>query len=166
MRSTPPLLIWVFALGAVAGLILVTMAAIYWARAQSMSSSIATISTVDEWRASLTSGQRIVFVDGEWNSEIVAFRKPFGSFGGWCLSETNYQPRVLALVPDDNDPLFQELQRFFKAQKTETCGLKTYGGGGRVLWLENGRLVDVAWWNEVGSEATLKSRTQVAFRQE
>ena len=79
-----------------------------------------------------------------------------------CLSKTSYRPSVIKLNPDEKDPLFRRIQQVWLDNAVDRGGMKTYGGAGRVIWLKDGQLVDVAWWHEVGTTAKLKQRTLTA----
>jgi hypothetical protein len=43
-------------------------------------------------------------------------------------------------------------------------GLKYLGGAGRVVWFQNGEVVDYAWCSEVANAGELQARTLKAFQ--
>ena len=54
--------------------------------------SVRVVASLDGWNSILHSGRYIIFVDCDWNGDIVAFRAPFSEFADWCWDETDYQP--------------------------------------------------------------------------
>ncbi len=106
-----------------------------------------------------------LFVDCDWNSLMVAFRGPFSSFADWSRDETAYQPASVKMIAFSDDDLSVAVQDFLRSNGISTQGMKTYGGAGQILWLENGRLLDSADCGEFLRDVpNLKTRTQQVFR--
>lgn len=57
------------------------------------------IETSEEFRAEISSGRCVLFVDCEWNFDVVAFRRPFAEFAAWCRQNTDYKTLSLVWLP-------------------------------------------------------------------
>ena len=52
-----------------------------------------------------------------------------------------------------------------RSNEIDVGGLKTYGGAGRIIWLEDGRVLDYEWCFEFLNEPSqLKARSRNAFQ--
>ncbi len=128
------------------------------------------VTTLDEWNSITKETKCILFVDGDWNIEMVAFREPFREFAEWSRSQ-DIRPVTLTISDEKDDAwkICQELWNQIPEARSQH-GLKHFGGAGRVVWLENGNVVDYAWcvfltnWEEIGDIDQLKKRTQNTFR--
>lgn len=92
----------------------------------------------------------VVFVDGGWNAEVVAFRKPFHEFAR--RRGPNGSIRLLTMTIDADDTgndVWRICERIYRDYDIPQGGLKNFGGAGRVLWISNGRVVDYAWCKEL-----------------
>jgi hypothetical protein len=134
-------------------------------------SPIAHITTRSEWDAAISNDQCIVFVDGDWNTEMVAFRRPFARFADWCQDHTEVRALTMLIDADvrTND-VWSICDRLWEKNDIDKGGLKNLGGAGRVLWIHHGQVVDYAWCNEVMNDNdienidALKTRTRKVFK--
>jgi hypothetical protein len=122
------------------------------------------ITTTDDWKAATATGRCILFVDCVWNPEVVAFRRRFSEFAAWSNENTDYKTIRVTMDPDLKDELSQTIQILWKDNSIARGGMKNYGGAGRVVWFDHGRLIDYAWCMELLDANALKSRTTAAFR--
>ena len=127
--------------------------------------------TLDDWKWLLQTGRHILFVDCDWNVEMVLFRRTFSAFADWCREETNYRSVSVKMIayPDDEfstaAKLSTAVQELMRSNEIFQGGLKTYGGAGRIIWLEDGRVLDYEWCHEFLNDATkLKARSRNAFQ--
>jgi hypothetical protein len=124
---------------------------------------VRTITTVEEWKSSISSGQRILFVDCDWNGDVFNYRRTFWDFAKWCRANSNCRMLSVKIDPDFQDDLTNVLQDLWARNRISSGGMKNMGGAGRVVWFENGQVVDYAWWAEVPDFAALKWRTRKVF---
>jgi hypothetical protein len=129
------------------------------------------ITSRSQWDAAINNQRCIVFIDADWNGDVVAFRKPFATFSEWCQSHSDVRVLTMAIDADDaSNDVWQICEELWRKNDIHAGGLKNYGGAGRVLWIAQGRLVDHAWCTEVihdtdiGNIDPLKLRTERAFR--
>jgi hypothetical protein len=128
------------------------------------------ITTRSEWDAAMESDRCIVFVDGEWNVDMVAFRQPYAKFAEWCQSHIDARALTM-LIDSDNttNDVWSICNELWRMNSINPGGLKNYGGAGRVLWINKGQVVDYAWcmelinYEDIENIDTLKARTQNAF---
>lgn len=122
------------------------------------------------WDSLCRSGRSVVFVDGDWNMDIVMFRKTFDKFAAWCGSNPVVKPARLQIDPNDRDnEVWAICQGIWAQYGISLGGLKNFGGAGRVLWVDRGTIVDFAWCQELVDSADrsnveiLVARTRRAF---
>jgi hypothetical protein len=134
-------------------------------------SPIVRIATRTEWDEAIANDRCVVFVDGDWNSEMVAFRKPFAKFADWCRASTDVRTLTMLIDADDTTgDVWNICQQIWMTNDIHQGGLKTYGGAGRVLWINRGQIVDYAWCKELTDDTdienidALKTRTRKAFK--
>ena len=132
--------------------------------------SIAQITTRSAWDAAIKNDRCIVFVDGDWNINMVAFREPFAKFANWCQSATDVRALTMKIDSDDTtNDVWNISDELWRTHNINPGGLKNYGGAGRVLWIDNGQVVDYAWcrelmdYNDLDNIDVLKARTQNVF---
>ena len=129
------------------------------------SESVYVVETLDDWNSLLKSGRYVLFVDCDWNPAMVVFRRPFSSFADWCREETDYRSVSVKMIAYSNDKLSTATQELMRTNEICQGGLRTYGGAGRVIWLEGGRVLDYEWCHEFLDEPSkLKARSRNAFR--
>ena len=128
------------------------------------------ITTRSEWDAATNNDRCVVFVDGDWNINMVAFRQPFAKFADWCQANTN--ARVLTMIIESDDTtndVWNICDQLWRTNNIDRGGMKNYGGAGRVLWIDNGEVVDYAWcmelidYDDIENIDALKARTRAAF---
>jgi hypothetical protein len=113
----------------------------------------------------------VVLVDGAWNTETARFRPSFKEFASWCQTKTDVQVLTMMINPKDtSDDVWKLCHELWNKYDIDSGGLKTFGGDGRVLWINNGEVVDFAWCMEFMHEsdtadtaALLRTRTSKAF---
>lgn len=128
------------------------------------SNAVRSITNIDDWNAAIASGRYVLFVNCDWNIAMVAFRQQFSDFAAWSSDNTNYRTISVKLDADSKDNMWHAIQDFWQHNSISPGGLKTYGGAGRVVWLNDGRVVDYAWCTEILDLDRLKTRTRNAFR--
>ena len=124
-----------------------------------------------DWDIAIQTRRCIVFVDGTWNTYIARFRPCFGEFAVWCQIHNDVQAVSMMINPDDtSDDVWQLCEQLWSKYDIPRGGLKNYGGAGRVLWLNNGKVVDYVWCMDLmnnydtgNTETLLKNRTKNAF---
>ena len=126
-------------------------------------SPVQIVATADALRDSLSTGQSILFVDCDWNGDVMAFRFPFAAFATWCEQNSSMQTLSVKVDSESKDELWHALQQMWRDHRIYEGGLKNYGGAGRVVWFRDGQVVDYAWCSEVHSLGQLKARTSKAF---
>jgi hypothetical protein len=124
------------------------------------------IHSFDEWKSALTTGRFVLFVDGEWNIETAVFRPVFDPFADWCRQNAEFQADSVEMIAHSDDELSHAAQEMMRSNRIGMGGLKTYGGACRVIWLEDGRVLDYAWCWEVRELEQLKTRSKSAFSSE
>lgn len=125
--------------------------------------SVRIISSLAEWQSTVAAGRCILFVDCDWNEAMVAFRKPFSEFADLRRDNTDYRLMSVKLDVESQDELWITVQELWERYDIPPGGLKTFGGAGRVVWLDQGRVKDFAWCTEVFDVSKLGSRSQRAF---
>ena len=131
---------------------------------------ITKITSRSEWISAIKHDRCVVFVDGDWNIDMVAFRKPFSKFAVWCESRTDTHALTLKIDPaDKTNDVWNICDELWHTHNIKRGGLKNYGGAGRVLWIDKGQIVDYAWCMELMDDgdidniSALKTRTRNAF---
>jgi len=125
--------------------------------------AVRTVANPDEWKPLVERSRCILFVDCPWNEDIAAYRPAFWEFASWCRESSDYLPIRVELDGEARGAMAQIVQGLHKSHGIPPGGLKTLGGAGRVIWMENGRVRDYAWWHEVPGRQELIRRTQVLF---
>lgn len=123
---------------------------------------VRSLTTADDLRNSLSTGQSVLFVDCDWNGDVIAFRIPFATFATWC-EQNSIKTLSVKVDSESRNELWDMLQRLWRDNRIYEGGLKYHGGAGRVVWFRDGQVVDYAWCSEVHSVALLKARTSRAF---
>lgn len=126
--------------------------------------TIRTIPTPTEWGWTIQSGRYVVFVDCTWNMYVALFRPQFEQFAGWCLQNTEYVPIRVELHDVAHDPMWELVNKLCSTHAIPDGGMK-FQGGGVIVWLEDGEVVDFAHCAGDGEFypdgfAALKARTQ------
>ena len=128
------------------------------------------ITTHAEWDVAIKRRNCVLFVDGDWNIDIVAFRRPFAKFAWWCYADATARAITMKIDSDDtSNDVWSICDTLWSSNEIHPGGLKNFGGAGRVVWLKNGNVVDYAWCmelmqrNEVETIALLQKRTRKAF---
>lgn len=128
------------------------------------SEAVRVVTSAEELHAAIAAGRRVLFVNCDWNPEIFAFRRPFSDFADWAEANASFKTISVKLDADEQGKLWNVVQAIWKANGISPGGLKTFGGAGRVVWFEDGRVVDYAWCMEVSEIGDLRARTVRAFR--
>jgi len=128
------------------------------------SNAVRIITNTDDWNAAIASGRCVLFVNCDWNVAMVAFRQPFSDFAAWSNDNTDYKTISITLDADSKDEMWHTIQDLWQDNSISPGGLKTYGGAGRVVWFNDGQVIDYAWCTEVLEVDKLKSRTKDAFQ--
>ena len=77
---------------------------------------------------------------------------------------------MLIDASDTTNEIFSLCDQLWRANGIWPGALKHYGGSGRVLWIDNGQIVDYAWcmdvkkYEDVENIESLKHRTRNAFK--
>jgi hypothetical protein len=148
-------------------------AAIDWEQALSSPSAkdelaaagVRTIDSVDGWNRTVMQGQRILFVDGPWNFDSAVIRRLItdnSSHFGDRIETPVVRVEIDAEYP--NTALFGRLSQFWRENSIHPGGMKNFGGGGRVVWLVDGKVVDYAWGHEILGLNDFQQRTAIAFQ--
>jgi len=130
---------------------------------------ITRITSYSEWESATRNSRCILFVDCEWNANIVLFRQPFAKFAEWCAATSNNRPLTMMIDSDDTtNDVWKICQDLWRANNIAPGAMKTYGGAGRVVWIDRGQVVDYAWCTELMDDDVrdidiLKTRTANAF---
>ena len=128
------------------------------------------VTSTEQWSAANTNSRCVLFVNGDWNSEMATFKEPFNAFSRWAhlrgitpltfdISESNEFGRVTS------EALWEQVPGM-RSQH----GLKHLHGAGRVVWIENGKILDYDWcanltnWKNLDDTSKLKERTRRTFR--
>jgi hypothetical protein len=122
------------------------------------------IKTVEELNQATSARHCILFVNCEWNVNVMVARRPFGDFAVWAATNTDYQVITVTLDGHGKGDLWNAIQSLWQKNSISAGGLKTYGGAGRVVWFQKGRVADYAWYFEAPTVDKLKARTKAAFR--
>ncbi len=127
------------------------------------SKAVRRIQTIAEWNECTSARHCVLFVNCDWNTDMVMFRQPFSEFADWCRDNTDYQTIAVTIDGESKCALWNALQELWQNNDISPGGLKTYGGAGRVVWFSNGRVVDHAWCVDVERLDKLKARSHDAF---
>ena len=123
------------------------------------------ITTVRELNEAVSTGCCVLFVDGYWNAETAMFRTSYAKFGAW--SKANAGPKTVTVELDsnssNNELLHNAVQDLWKRNEISPGGMKNSGGAGRVVWFQEGIVVDYAWCIEVMEPKGLIARTKRSF---
>lgn len=132
-------------------------------RADGGQAGVQQVKSADEWGSAVSFGQTVLFVNCEWHIDVVAYRRVFREFG--ASSQENMECRAVSVTvdPDGQDELWPILQSLW-AQLRIDHGMKLLGGAGRIVWFDNGQVVDYALWFEVPDVESLRQRTKMAFQ--
>ena len=128
-----------------------------------LDSAVYVISTPADFQAVTSTGQVVLFVDCGWNSDVVGFHDPFHEFAGWCRNETSIRPVTVVLDANNQDALWDTLQMLWEDLRVSSGGLKNLGGAGRVVWIDDGEVRDVAWCFHLRDVRELQQRSEAAF---
>jgi hypothetical protein len=128
------------------------------------------IATRANWDSATKNRCCVLFVDCPWNIEVVRFRRPFASFADWCQANTKVSVLTMKLDSEDvTNDVWQICDQLWAENDIDQGGLKNSGGAGRVVWINNGRVVDYAWCMEltnadnIEDTESLRTRTRKAF---
>ena len=126
--------------------------------------AIRIVTTPNELKAATSVGRCILFVNCDWNSDMVQFRKPFSDFAAWSSKSTDYKTITVKLDGNSQDEMWDTIQLLWKNNSILPGSMKTHGGAGRVVWFKDGNVVDHAWCIEVMELYELKSRSKEALQ--
>ena len=112
----------------------------------------------------------MLFVDGNWNPEMEAFRKPFEDFSKFANSH-GISTLTISIDPDLEDESWEICQKLWGqiGDGKKQHGLKHFGGAGRIVWLDNGKILDYDWcafltnWDNIDDIDWITNRTNAAF---
>lgn len=121
-----------------------------------------TISNPRDWSSTVATGNRVVFLNCEWNMEVVKYRHVFARFAPRRRSEANYNVAIVMMDENDKDEVSQLACRLVNSSQI-AYGLKTLYGAGLVLWLKDGKVVENDWCPEYPNEQSLLDRTAKLF---
>lgn len=127
------------------------------------SEAVRVVTGADELNAAIAAGRCVLFVNCDWNVEIFAFRWPFSEFAAWAEVNASFKTISVKLDAGEQGKLWNAVQSLWEANDISPGGLKTFGGAGRVVWFQDGRVVDYAWCMEVSAINELRARTAHAF---
>ena len=128
------------------------------------------IATRTQWDSAAKHKRLVVFVDGDWNSNVVMFRQPFEQYALWCQTDTDVVTSTMLIdAKDTTNDVWNICEQLWRSNNIDPGSLKTFGGAGRVVWIEQGQVVDYAWcWellnhDDIDDIGMLKVRTKDAF---
>jgi hypothetical protein len=116
-----------------------------------------------EWNAATRRGRVVLFVDGHWNQDMVQFNRKYAEFAQGHRSHSRLRTLRMTIDSNAKNEVWTICQELWRVNSISQGGLKNYGGAGRVVWLDNGRVVDHAWCNELFARDALNERTRRAF---
>jgi hypothetical protein len=128
------------------------------------------IATRADWDAAIKHNRCVVFVDGDWNGDMVLFRRPYTKFAEWCQDQPDIAALAMKIDPnDETDDVWKICDELWTTNRISRGGLKNYHGAGRVVWIDHGKVVDHAWCMELVDEHEIDNidrliaRTRNAF---
>ena len=97
---------------------------------------------------------------------MAAFRQlRFQKLAEWCQSDTNVRALTMTIDSDDTtNDVWKICEQMWLDNRIPPGSMKHYGGAGRVVWIDSGRVVDYDWCSELMDLDALKARTKHAFR--
>lgn len=122
------------------------------------------VNTLEEWEAVTRHRRVVLFVNGEWSYPAAMFQSPFLEFGQWCRDETEIRAVQMTIDSSDtSNDVWSICDEMWSSNDIDPGSMKTFGGAGRVVWLEDGEVLDYAWAWETMQQDELKQRTADAF---
>src|SRR5262245_24165497 len=87
------------------------------------------ITTRAQWDSILTNRQCVLFVDGEWNLAMAAFRQQrFQELADWCQSDTNVRALTMTIDPDDRtNDVWNISEQLRQNHNMERGSIKNFG---------------------------------------
>lgn len=136
------------------------------------------IRTRSEWTTATQRGNCILYVNCEWNIDVVVFGKSFSQFCESSMRNADVQPLEILLRADEqSSDGWQICENLWISNGLYSGGLKNLNGAGRIVWLKDGKVVDSCWYSDIAIAAgnyssasqviqnqQLRERTAMAFR--
>jgi len=128
------------------------------------------IETAESFRGMLNGGDYLLFVDCDWNSDVLKSHPHFETLAVWCTETAICEPVSVFIKGSDFDSglgttgVQRELEHFlYVRNELEGGGIKLMGGAGRIVWIRDGELVDSGWHWDLADLSAMKQRTRQAF---
>ena len=121
------------------------------------------ITNAEELQSVMNNGRTVLFVNCHWNGEVMAFGRPFREFAAWCRNNSDYVPASVIVDPDAEGEVWDMLQGLWRTEKLHPGTMRHMGGAGRVVWCDDGQVLDYAWCFEIRDADELRSRSQNVF---
>ncbi len=128
------------------------------------------VSTGEQWDAWTQNQKCVLFVDCNWNATVVVSRTTYQAFSEWCV-ENDICPLAISLDANDKTSEARQVcQKLWKDNAIAQGSMKNAGGAGRIVWLQDGTVVDHDWctailnWENLQDIESWKNRTEEAFR--
>lgn len=132
---------------------------------------ITKITTRAQWETAIKRDRCIVFIYGDWNTDMVGFQVTFAKFAGHRQDHAGTRLLTMTVGPANmSNDVWEICEELWHNNNITSGGLKHLNGAGRVLWIENGKVVDYAWCQEIMSTSDLENfdaitqRTRKAFK--
>ena len=129
------------------------------------------IATRADWDAAIEHNRCVVFVDGDWNGDMVLFRRPYTKFAEWSQDQPDIVALAMKIDPNnETNDAWKICDELWTTNRISRGGLKNYHGAGRVIWIDHGKVVDHAWCmelmgdDEIENIDKLMTRTRNAFK--
>jgi hypothetical protein len=123
------------------------------------------ITTRAEWESAIKDRRCVLFVDCRWNVNVARFRRRFTSLASWC-QEMDVTALTMQIDPEHEDDVWKICAELWTKNNIDPGGLKNWGGAGRVVWLDHGRVVDHAWCMEFLDNSQPESVDTLAAKKE
>lgn len=126
---------------------------------------VTNVRSIADWERMMRLPQCTLFIDCNWNSSVVAQRKPYAAFAYWCRNQTHNVPVRVILDTNDETKICDVVERFQERNFIPGGGMKNQSGAGRVIWLKFGIVRDFDWIERIESASVLERRTRRVFDQ-
>lgn len=120
------------------------------------------ITSAEAFDAAIAKGKSVLFVDCPWNHEVKLLELKFNKFAESVSPQEDF--RILTIdLDDEHDSTWRRLATLWKQNDIELGGLKNLNGAGRIVWFQDGKVVDYEWGMNLDEKA-LRERTEKAWK--